>query len=160
MECRQKVPVGPAVLLSAWCLPINCLSENVYFSCFSLLQRKWGTFLLQVACGVKVYLGQALFFKPYVFLQFHPNYVLALQQRIWHYRVSLVKKNRMMLNAPKKAKFDLRPIWFHRSNQIKAGHIRHYSILEHKKNTLVPISFVYHLWFKSYGQESHFPTGS
>ena len=48
---------------------------------------------------------------------------MVLEQRIWHYRVSLVKKKRMILNFTPKTQLQnmtSRPIWGHRSNQVKA----------------------------------------
>ena len=50
-------------------------------------------------------------------------------------------------------------IWGHRSDQVKVDHIGYHSIWGYKTNTLILVSFVYHLWFKSYWQKSNFPIG-
>ena len=107
--------------------------------------------------------GQALFCKPYVFfLQFRPKYVLVLQQRIWHYRVSLVKKNRMIFNFAPKSQFQnltSRPIWGPKvkSGQSWSSWVSFDSGTQEKH--FLSIAFAYHLWCKSYGQRSHFLTG-
>ena len=64
---------------------LACYSENE------------GHFLFQVAGGVKVCWSQALFFQILNFFR-----TIDLEQRIWHYRVSVVKKNWMILNFAKK----------------------------------------------------------
>ena len=82
--------------------------------------------------------------------------LFILQQRISHHRVFLVKTNRVIPNFVHKSQFQnltSRPIWSHiMSDQVKVSHIGYHSIQGHKTNNLASISFVYHLWFKSYEQ--------
>ena len=76
-----------------------------------------------------MYWGQALFFKHY--LRFPQTTItselFALQQRIWHHRVSLVKTNPVISNFARNKKqlqnFTSRPIRGDWSDQVKAGHI-------------------------------------
>ena len=103
-------------------------------------------------------LGSSTIFQTLRFSE-TTSQLFALQQHIWHHRVFLVETNRVISNfALKKIK-----IWpsaqFGVTGQIRSKLAGYHSIRSHKTNFLVPISFVYHLWLKGYGQKNNFPLG-
>ena len=87
--------------------------------------------------GSIAYWGQALFFNL-GFSAITSELLVFIEQHIWHRRVSLVMTNQLVSNFAQISKFRKlisRPIWGHRSDQVKVGHVWYHSIRDHETNT-------------------------
>ena len=85
--------------------------------------------------------------------------LFVLEQEIWHHRVSLVRYPKVPQKAMSKLDLPLNMGSHVRLGQVKVGNIVYHSIRGQETKTSVPMVFVYHLLFKSYGQKSNLSIG-
>ena len=77
---------------------------------------------------------------------------------VCHHCVPLVEKYRMIPKLTLQIQGQSLTLC-QRSGQVKVGHVAYHSIRSDDKNILVPFSFVYHTWFKSYRQKTYSAIG-
>ena len=82
--------------------------------------------------------------------------LLGIEHRFCYHCVPLVETNYMIPNLTLKSQGQsLTEV--QRSGQVKVGHVAYNSIWSDETSILVPFSFIYHIWFKSYRQNTYSP---